>query len=139
MTSSQADKREKRKEFRAEIDALEKIIDGLMIKMAEYYGSVERTDAAKLLELEIKAIYRSIDLRCERLAKRQKGGELGLFIDPINSLREDLFDLGTGDYFETSQRMPQDRVPEFVLSLRYRGMALVEALHALHLKKYDGI
>lgn len=139
VTSGQADKREKRKEFRAEIDAIEKVLDGLMTKLAEYYRLAERNDAAKLLELEIKAIYRSVDLRCERLRKRQKGGELGLLILPINALREELFDLGTGDYFESSNRMPQDKVSEFALSLRYKAMALVEALHALHLKKYDGI
>lgn len=139
VTSGQADQREKRKEFRAEIDALEKILDGLMVKLGEYYRSVDRDDAAKLAELEIKAIYRSIDLRCDRLAKRQSGGELGLLIDPINVLREELFDLGTGDYFESANRMPADLVPGFVLSLRYKSMALVEALHALHLKKYDGI
>lgn len=139
VTNAQADKREKRKEFRAEIDAIEKILDGLMVKLAEYYRSVDRDDAAKLAELEIKAMFQSIDLRCERLAKRQSGGELGLFIDPINALREELYDQGTGGYFESATRMAADLQPEFVLSLRYKSMALVEALHALHLKKYDGI
>jgi hypothetical protein len=80
VTSRQANDREKRKEFRAEIDAIEKVVEVLCEKLSSYYRSRERNDEAKLLELAIKALFKSLDLRVERLVKRQTGGTRGLFI-----------------------------------------------------------
>jgi hypothetical protein len=134
-----ANHREKRKEFRSEIDAIEKVLKELVSKLNTYYKTEERDDAAKALEIDIKVYFRELDLKWDRIQRRQTGGTLGLLIDPCAQCLEDLYDHSTGKYFETADRLPRDQRGEFVQEIYVRALLFTEALHSLFLKKFDGI
>lgn len=134
-----ANTREKRKEFRAEIDAIEKLLKDLVVKLSAYLKAAERDGAARALELEIKVLFKEIDLKWERLSKRQTGGELGLLIDPCSDALEQLFDHSTGTYFETSDRPEGDDLAAHLERIHLRSLVFTEALHSLFLKKFDGV
>jgi hypothetical protein len=134
-----ANHREKRKEFRSEIDAIEKVLKELVSKLNSYYKTEERDDVAKALEIDIKVFFRELDLKWDRIQRRQTGGTLGLLIDPCAQCLEDLYDHSTGTYFETADRLPRDQRGEFVQEIYVRALLFTEALHSLFLKKFDGI
>ncbi|MFB9242346.1 hypothetical protein IV454_16460 [Massilia antarctica] len=139
LTNRQANNREKRKEFRSEIDAIEETVQAVAKKTASYLRMRTRDKSALLLELEIVVLFQSIDIRCERLARRQTNGELGLYIDKVDTIKEDLYDFATGRYFETPKRIPQDELSARVQGIHTRAFLLVEALHSLFLMKFDKI
>jgi hypothetical protein len=134
-----ANDREKRKEFRSEIDAIEKVTKDVVSKLTSYYKLFERDDSARTLEIEIKVLFREIDLKWDRLSRRQSGGALGLLVDPCNVRLEELYDHSTGKFFETTDRIPADQRNEFIQEIHVRALLYMEALHSLFLKKFDGI
>lgn len=134
-----ANHREKRKEFRAEIDSLEKVVKELSGKLTTHFRLPERTADTKRLEAEIKVLFKELDLKWERLSKRQSGGTLGLYLDPCSQALESLFDQATGKYFESTDLIPPAEVDNHVSDLQIRSLIFVEALHSLFLKKFDGI
>jgi len=134
-----ANTREKRKEFRSEIDAIEKIVKDLLGKLNTYNRSKTRDDAAKQTEVEIKVLFREIDMKWDRLARRQSGGELRLLIAPCANCLEQFFDHATDKYFETDDRMPEDELGTHHQQNYILAMMFTEALHSLFLKKFDGI
>lgn len=134
-----ANSREKRKEFRAEIDAVEKVIKDLVAKSGTYVRSVERDEASRVLELEIKVLFKEVDLKWDRLSRRQSGGELGLLIDPCSTALEQLFDHATGKYFETAERPVGDDLASYLEKTHVLSLTFIEALHSLFLKKFDNL
>jgi hypothetical protein len=134
-----ANHREKRKEFRAEIDSLEKVVKELSGKLTTYFRLSEHTADTKRSEAEIKVLFKELDFKWERLSKRQSGGTLGLLIDPCSQALESLFDQATGKYFESTDLIPPAEVDSHVSDLQIRSLIFVEALHSLFLKKFDGI
>jgi hypothetical protein len=139
ITNSQANTREKRKEFRSEIATIETSLKSLLERMDKYLRERERTDEAKRLELEIVVLFRALDLMHERLDKRQTGGKLGLYLDVVKRRREELYDLATGSYFETSARIPDSELHPRIQALHTKAYLLIESLHDLFLAKFDGI
>lgn len=139
LSNYQANTREKRKEFRAEIVNIESTLSTVIDKLSTYFHMRKRDEAAKVLEIEIVGLFKSIDTQCERLAKRQKGGDLGLYVDEINAFREDFYDYATGRYFETAWRVPLKNLSTHVQGLHGKASLLVESLHTLFLAKFDGI
>lgn len=139
ITNSQANTREKRKEVRAEIAAIEEKLGAILEKLAEYLRNPVRDERAQLLELEIVVGFQSLDLMHERLAKRQQGGAVGLYIDAIKKYQEEFFDLATGSYFETAVRMPEKDVNPRIQALHAKAFLLIESLHSFFLAKFDGI
>lgn len=137
--NSQANNREKRKEFRAEITAIEASLKSLLEKVEKYLREAARNDAARKLELEIVVLFRSLDLMHERLDKRQSGGELGLYIDVVKRYREELYDLATGSYFETADRIPDEELHPRIQALHTKAYLLIESLHDLFLAKFDDV
>ncbi len=139
ISNHHANTREKRKEFRAEIDSIEKVVKELVGKLSCYFRAADRDDAAKALELDIKVLFRELDLKWERVSKRQKGGTLGLYVDPCKEKLESFFDYATGRYFETAERIPTEQIGAHVHDIHIRALLFTEALHSLFLKKFDGI
>ncbi|MBD8654729.1 hypothetical protein IFT68_03695 [Oxalobacteraceae sp. CFBP 13730] len=139
ITNRQANNREKRKEFRAEIASIEDVLQTLIEKLESYFRMKLRDDEARKIELEVVMAFHSLDLMHERLEKRQADGELGLYTDVIRRYREELYDLATGSYFETEERIPSDQVHPRLQSLNAKVHLLVEALHSLFLAKFDSI
>lgn len=134
-----ANHREKRKEFRAEIDSIEKVIKELSGKLTLYFRLTERTADIKRSEAEIKVLFKELDLKWDRLSRRQSGGTLGLYLDPCSQALEALFDQATGQYFESADLIPPSDVDDHVADLQIRSLVFVESLHSLFLKKFDGI
>lgn len=137
--NSMANEREKRKEFRAEIDAIEKVVKELTAKLTTYYRLTERTADAKRSEAEIKVLFKELDLKWDRLSRRQSGGTLGLLVDPCGEELETLFDQATGEFFESATVVPAEQVDTFVAEIQIRALVFIEKLHSLFLKKFDGI
>lgn len=137
VSNSHANAREKRKEFRSEIDAIERVTKELLIKLSCYFQLAARDDTAKKAELEIKVLFREIDLKWARLSKRKKGGEFGLCYDACANSLEALFDNATGKYFETTEWVPSEHVQTHVQEIHVRALSFIETLHSLFLKKFD--
>ena len=139
ITNAQANVREKRKELRSEIDALEKIIQSIAEKLAVYLRRQEGDVAAAVSELEILVLFQSVDRRIERIKKRQSGGTLGLYIDQINEAREQFFDFSTGAYFQTPVLLAEPMLSERITEVHSRAQILIETLHSFFLMKFDGV
>lgn len=139
ITNAQANTREKRKEFRAEIVVIEEALKTLLTKMEKYLREQERNEDARSLELEVVVLFHSLDLMQERLEKRQNSGELGLYLDVVKRYREELYDLATGSYFETSDRIPKELLHLRIQALHTKAFLLIESLHSLFLAKFDRI
>jgi hypothetical protein len=140
ITNRQANTREKRKEFRSEISVVEDTLKILMVKLEKYLRRAKRDTEALKLEVEIVVLFHSIDLMHERLLKRQNGGDFGLYADAAKRYKEELYDLATGEYFETStKRIPQEALHPRIQALNTKAFLFVEALHSLFLAKFDGI
>lgn len=139
INNNAANTREKRKEFRAEIDAIEKIVKDLVLKLSSYLKLATRDDIALAVELEIKVIFKELDLKWERLSRRQTGGTLGLYIDPCAAALERLYDHATGKHFETADRVKGEPLTSHLQEVYVRSFVFTEALHSLFLKKFDGI
>lgn len=139
ISNHHANLREKRKEFRAEIDTIEKVLKDLVAKLALYFKAPERDEAAKSLELEIKVLFRELDLKWDRVSRRQTGGTLGLYVDPCALQLEKLFDLATGQYFETVDRIPSTDIAAHTQDIYIHALLFTESLHTLFLMKFDKI
>jgi hypothetical protein len=112
ISNHHANLREKRKEYRGEIDAIEKTVKELTVKLTGYF-EIERDNRERImLGLDIKMRFKELDLKLERIVKRQSGGTLGLYIDDCKKAKEELFDHATGDYFESMNCIPSDKVNE---------------------------
>jgi hypothetical protein len=131
--------REKRKEFRAEIDLIEKVVKEITSSLMTYLKKPARDDEAVSLEIEIKGKFQELFFRWERLKKRQSGGDLGLYMDPCDTNVEAFFDHCTGDYFEVGKRIPGDQISAHAQKAQVHALILVESLHSLFLMKFDGI
>ena len=131
--------REKRKEFRAEIDLIEKVVKEITSNLMTYLKKPSRDDDAVSLEIEIKGKFQELFFRWDRLKKRQKGGDLGLYMDPCSANVAMLFDHCTGDYFETGKRIPGELIASHAQKAQVHALTLIESLHSLFLMKFDGI
>lgn len=131
--------REKRKEFRAEIDVMEKVTKEIMTSLILYLKRPTRDDDAVSLEIEIKGKFQELFFRWDRLKKRQSGGDLGLYMDPCSKNIGALFDHCTGDYFEADNRIPGDKIAPHAHMAQACALTLIESLHSLFLMKFDGI
>lgn len=138
VTNRQSNTREKRKEVRGEIDALEELIQSIAEKMAVYLRTTSDDAPASIIALEIVVIFQAVDQRIERLKKRQKGGELGLYFDKIEGERENFFDLATRTYFQTPDRLAEPKLSEHIVEIYSFSFILIEALHSYFLMKFDG-
>jgi hypothetical protein len=139
ISSKQADSREKRKEFRAEIESIEKLVKELLAKLATHYRVTKLESLEPSLTLEIKVLFHELTLKWERIKKRQSGGTLGLFLDPCASQLESFFDRSTGDFFESADTIQSEKVSELILEIHIDAHLFIEALHSLFLKKFDSI
>lgn len=139
ITNFQANVREKRKELRSEIDALEKAIQTIAEKMATYLRRKEGDPAGPVSELEVIVLFQSVDRRIERLRKRQSGGTLGLYIDRIEEERENFFDFCTGSYFQTPVLLSEPQLSQRITEVHSRAQILIETLHSFFLMKFDKI
>lgn len=139
VTNRQANTREKRKELRSEIDALEKAIQSIAEKMAVYLRRKAEDATAAVSELEIIVLFQSVDRRIERIKKRQSGGTLGLYIDRIDKEREQLFDLSTGEYFQTPALLEEPLLSQRITEIHSQAQILIEALHSFFLMKFDNV
>lgn len=141
ISNRQANAREKRKEFRAEIDAIEKVVKELVSKLATYCRSTERNGAARMLELEIKVLFYELGLKWERISKRRggRGDACGKYFGVCSSKHEEFFEQSTSIYFETEERIPSDKMNTHILDIHMRALLFTESLHNLFLRKFDGI
>lgn len=139
ITNFQANVREKRKELRSEIDALEKAIQSIADKMGAYLRRKEADASAAISELEILVLFQSVDRRIERIKKRQSGGTLGLYIDQIDREREQFYDFTTGKYFQTPVLLGEPELSERITEIHSRAQILIEALHSFFLMKFDKV
>lgn len=139
ITNYQANVREKRKELRSEIDALEKAIQSVAEKMATYLRREEGDATAPVSELEVIVLFQSIDRRIERIKKRQSGGTLGLYIDRINVEREKFYDFATGEYFQTPVLLKEPELSQRITEVHAHAQILIETLHSFFLMKFDQI
>lgn len=139
ITNAQANLREKRKELRSEIDALEKAIQSIADKMAAYLRRNAGDPASSVSELEVLVLFQSVDRRVERIKKRQSGGTLGLYIDRIDEEREKFFDYSTGEYFQTPVLLVEPDLSARITELHSHAQILIESLHSFFLMKFDGV
>lgn len=139
VTNGQANIREKRKELRSEIDALEKAIQSIAEKMAGYLRRKTEDTTAAVQELEIVVLFQSVDRRIERIKKRQTGGTLGLYTDRIDKERERLFDLSTGEYFQTPVLLVEPALSQRITEIHTQAQILIEELHSFFLMKFDSV
>lgn len=99
VSSSQANKRERRKEARAEIDACAKLAHELAIKAREYYTKSPEEDSNRALGRQIRFEFMRLTARCQRLERKHPKcdleGTLGELMDSL-----------TGGDFESSARQP---------------------------------
>lgn len=139
VANKQANKREVRKEVRAEIDDIARIGKGILTELQKYYATDTGSDAALLSELTIKASFKELDLRFDRLHSR------GLAEFPVGGLvaanepREAFFDLATGVHFETSSRPAAAERSNLIVRQTNACLQLTEALHAQFLREFDGV
>jgi hypothetical protein len=139
ISNRHANTREKRKEFRGEIEAIEKIIKLVSEKLSTYFKLQNRNDVAIALELEIKLLFKELDMKWDRLSKRDVPSSMGNYQLQCKTALERLFDFSTSQFFETSNRLPLNLIDEHIVGINIRALQFVEALHSLFLKKFDDI
>lgn len=139
ISNRQANNREKRKEYRAEIDAIEKQVRVVLDSLGKYFLLKNGSPESQNLELQIKVLFRDIDLRRERLEKRKNSTSVTKFINDSNNAFESFFDLATGHYFESSETIDPKLVDQHIHELNIFALVAVESLHSLFLKKFDDI
>lgn len=139
ITNHQANVREKRKELRSELDALEKAIQSIAEKMTTYLRRKAGDVTGPVTELEVIVLFQSVDRRIERLRKRQSGGTLGLYFDKIADEREQFFDFCTGSYFQTPVLLAEPDLSHRITEVHSRAQVLIETLHSFFLMKFDKI
>jgi hypothetical protein len=139
ISNHQANTREKRKEFRTEIDAIEKVSKDILTKFASYFKLQSRDESAITLELEIKVLFRELDFKWERISKRLHVDESGPYSKKCKKALEQYFDFATGRYFETSNRPPQDKIGFHLHEIHVHSLIFIESLHSLFLQKFDNV
>lgn len=134
-----ANHRERRKEFRSEIDAIATTVKEVVKKLAAYYSQPERGLEAKSIELEVKALFREIDLKSDRISKRKFQNEVASVLKQCAVAHERFFDLATSKYFESDDWPSRDITTAHLLELHVQGLVLIEDMYSLFLKEYDGV
>jgi hypothetical protein len=133
-----ANKREKRKEFRSEIDAITVNIKDINKKMSEYYALESRDAKARSIETEVKILFREIDLKSGRLNKRKLSGvNLSKQKEVCQKHFDSLFELSTGNYFESDDWKSKQEKEDNFNRLNIEGLLLTEAMHSLFLDAFD--
>ena len=139
ISGRQADRREKRKEFRAELDAMENLVKDILSRALSYFRDGECEPSAKTDEMDIRALLHELDLKWQRIKKRQTGGTLGLYVDACGEKLEVFYDLVTSAYVQADDRISVDAVNVHTRDIYVQAHLFVEALHSLFLKKFDRI
>lgn len=139
ISNHHANRREKRKEFRSEIDAIEKTVKSVSEKLAAYYRLPVNDPSLTTSELEIKILFKEIDLKWERLSKRSFWWWCSAIKSECGTSNERFYDHATGAYFESIARLPAADIGHHVHKLNFRALRFIENLHSLFLCEFDGI
>jgi len=137
VANNQANKRELRKEVRAEIDDITKISKTILSDLQKYYLTAAGGDDGLLLELVIKANFKELDLRFDRLHSRNLAEFPAGGVIASNKPRESFFDLATGSHFETTSRPTAVERAGLIVRQTNASLQLTEALHAQFLREFS--
>jgi len=136
VANSQANKREVRKEVRGEIDEISKLGKEILSELKKYYKTSVTSDESQQTEMVIKAHFKELDLRFDRLHCRQLSAFPSGGTVPANDAREKFFDLATFKHFETSSRPTGVELSTLVLRQTHANLVLTEALHTQFLQEF---
>lgn len=138
VANFQANRREVRKEVRAEIDELTKLAKETLLDLQNYYKTEVGSDDSDRYELVIKARFKELDMRFDRLHSRKHLEHFptgGLVAG--NEARERFFDLSTFHHFETSSRPSPKERSSMLLKQMLASLALTEALQLQFINQFD--
>ena len=137
ISNHHANRRERRKEFRQEIDAITSILDGISSKFEKYYEFELRGKDALTLERKIKLLFKEIEYKKERIEKRKLSFKSRAELKKFLAKFEEFFDFSTGKYFESNDMLPEDRQQAQIETLHDKSQQVTESLHAVFLIEFD--
>jgi hypothetical protein len=137
ISNNQANTREKRKEFRAEIDAAEKIVKSVVENASTYYKAQSRDNETQLLELDIKLLFEELSSKWERLKKRKFVAASIECSDAAEYALEAFYDHVTGEYFESDTRLTGEGLNGMLQKNNLLAIRFIESLHKLFLREFD--
>lgn len=134
----QANRRERRKELRSEIEDVARLVKDVATETKKFYRSTPGSPEHVECVVTVQALVREIDVRIERL----KRGGLAYFSaalrDATASAQERYFDETTGGSFGTSARPSGANLTNVLLRHHAAGLALIESLHAQFSREFNG-
>jgi hypothetical protein len=119
VSHSQANRREMRKETRAEIDACIKLTTELVSNARIYYGKSDETSKSQAAEIQFEL--KRFIARVERLEKK-------LIKFEVTDVCGELLDAITGDPFESSDRETLSADSDVVIKIQACALALIARL-----------
>jgi hypothetical protein len=132
-----ANKREKRKEVRSEIDSLAGTVKDALKKLSEYYKPDARGVDSKKIELELKVIFNEIDLKMDRLVGRRFKHNVKTRLVSATNAAEKFYDRATSGCFESDAWAESAERQKDLHESNVLGLLLIESLHAVFLSEFD--
>lgn len=129
VSNSQANKREKRKEVRAEVDACSKLAAELLVKARRYFASASSDSTSKGVAAEIRFELQRLLTRVERLEGKYPAFEV------IGACGE-LMDSISGDPFESASRQELAADSDLLLKIESDIHCLIDQMEAGFVKEF---
>lgn len=138
INNRQSNRREKRKEIRADITEISKSIDNALIGLNDAL-SLDRPHTSSLPGipyLKITTCLREIDLQLERLLLRKYSDSCRIHIDKTRDAFEEFFDIISGDDV-TDPDLTLGKKDIFRLRAHNSAYVFLDELHKLFLSEFD--
>lgn len=135
VSNHQANKRERRKEVRADIADIEKELDVTLAVIRD--ALLKTTDVPhEILYLKITTSLSSIDQKLERLVSRKFGDRCRIYQSSCRDAFEKLFDMASGDDVVTvGDNLPKQH--QTLLDAYHCARALAHEMHMLFLCEFE--
>ena len=129
VSNAQANRREKRKEARAEVDACIKLLAELVTKSRDYYGEAAANPQSKSRGSEIRFELQRLIARVERLERKHAQFD-------VTGACGELMDSISGDPFESADRQALAADADLLLRIESAAHVLIEQLEDGFIKAF---
>jgi hypothetical protein len=138
VANLQANRRERRKEVRGEIEDIAKLVKEVASESKKFYKSEPASPDHFESVMTIQALVKEIELRIDRLRR----GGLSYFSEQLRAAtaqaQERYFDQTTGGSFGGNSRPTGATLATILLRQHAAGMALIESLHTQFGREFQG-